>query len=169
METKARTRILDAWSIEQMTRRIAHQILENHHKEKELVIVGVHGLGTDIAMLLEKELKAISKMSLTRHEIALNKQNPLKGEIEYLGDAAALSGKTVFLVDDVLNSGRTLSHAVAFLLGKNPKRLRTVVIVDRIHREFPIRADYVGITLSTNLKEHVSVEREGKAYAAYLD
>lgn len=169
MELNTRTRILDSWSIEQMTRRIAHQIFENHYREKELVLVGVSGLGNDIASLLEKELKAISSLSLVRYEIALDKKNPLRGERSFSGELSDLKNKTVFLVDDVLNSGRTLSYAVSHLLAAAPKRLRTVVIVDRIHREFPIRADFVGMTLSTNLKEHVSVERDGNTYAAYLD
>ncbi|MBK8949715.1 MAG: hypothetical protein IPM68_12915 [Flavobacteriales bacterium] len=62
------------------------------------------------------------------------------------------------LVDDVLMSGRTLMHAAAHLVQVPVKRLTTVVLVDRRHRTFPIRADIVGLTLSTTLQEHISVE-----------
>ena len=75
----------------------------------------------------------------------------------------------VVLVDDVLNSGRTLIHATRIILEHDPKILATATLVDRIHRKFPIRADYVGLTLSTNLKEHISVELGGKKEAAYLE
>ena len=169
METKLSTRILDAWSIRQMLRRIAHQVLEDHYREKRIAIVGVRGIGAEIAAILEEELALISELPFDCYELALKKDNPLKEDVYFSGDLSELKGREVLLVDDVLNSGRTLSYAVAHLLQAAPKSLRTVVLVDRIHRRFPIRADYYGIALSTNLKEHVSVVKEGDGYAAYLD
>ena len=78
-----------------------------------------------------------------------------------------LDGRVVILVDDVLMSGRTLMYAAAHLVGSPLKRLTTVVLVDRLHRTFPIRADIVGLTLSTTLQEHISVEL-GKEDVVYL-
>ena len=69
-----------------------------------------------------------------------------------------LKNKIVILVDDVLNSGRTLIHATQAILETEVKGLQTVCLVDRKHRKFPIRADYVGLTLSTTLQEHITVE-----------
>jgi pyrimidine operon attenuation protein/uracil phosphoribosyltransferase len=73
----------------------------------------------------------------------------------------------VILVDDVVMSGRTLMHAAAHLLASPVKRLTTVVLVDRLHRAYPIRADIVGLTLSTTLQEHISVEL-GRKDTVYL-
>lgn len=78
-----------------------------------------------------------------------------------------LEGRVVVLVDDVLMSGRTLMYAAAHLIGSPLKRLTTVVLVDRRHRSFPIRADIVGLTLSTTLQEHISVEL-GRTDTVYL-
>ena len=168
METKERTQILDAWEIEQTVRRIAHQILEDYYKEKSLYFVGVKGIGSNMAKLLQKEFAKISEIEVIYTEIALNKDKPLAESIDLKRDLSEFKNKHVLLIDDVLNSGRTLIYAAAHLLDSAPKSLRTVVLVDRTHRKFPIRADYVGMTLSTNLKEHVAVEKEGRKYAAYL-
>lgn len=169
METAERTRILDQWEVEHKIRRIAHQILEENYKEKSIVMVGVTGVGADVARELHKEFTSISDIESVFYELTLQKDKPLQGEMTFSGELKDLRNKVVFLVDDVLNSGRTLIFAARHLLGASPKSLRTVVLVDRIHRKFPIRADYVGMTLSTNLKEHVAVEKEGKGFVAYLD
>ena len=67
----------------------------------------------------------------------------------------------VVLVDDVLNSGKTLVYALAHILKGDPKSVKTVTLVDRRHRKFPIKADYVGMTLSTTIQEHISVRFSG--------
>jgi len=167
--TRERSLILDSHQISQKLMRIAHEIHENNYKEKELVIVGVVGKGTEVASRLGKLLKSISELSVSVEKIELSKEKPLSGEINYSGELKALKGKSVVLVDDVLNSGRTLIYAAKHLLDAEPKNLATATLVDRFHRRFPIRADYVGLTLSTNLKEHVSVEMEKGKEAVYLE
>ena len=67
-------------------------------------------------------------------------------------------GKTIILVDDVLNTGRALVFATRYLLGFDVKGMQTVTLIDRRHRNFPIRADYVGLTLATTMQEHILVE-----------
>jgi pyrimidine operon attenuation protein/uracil phosphoribosyltransferase len=89
--------------------------------------------------------------------------------VQFDGETGSLKNKNVILVDDVLNSGRTLIYAAQFILNEGPKALSTATLVDRVHRKFPIRADYVGMTLSTNLKEHVAVIKEKGKYCAYLE
>lgn len=169
MEAKPRTCILDDWSVRQIIRRLAHQVLEDHYREDRIAIVGIDGMGAAVAALLEEEFSAICEIPFECFEISLNKANPSSATIEFRGDFNALNGSAVLLVDDVLNSGKTLSYAMAHLLAAEPKSLKTVVLVDRIHRTFPIRADYYGLLLSTNIKEHVSVEHSGEGYAAWLD
>jgi pyrimidine operon attenuation protein/uracil phosphoribosyltransferase len=73
-------------------------------------------------------------------------------------ELTALENQIVFLIDDVLNSGRTLIHGVQHLLQGRPREVHTAVLVDRKHRSFPIRADFCGLTLSTQLSEHIAVD-----------
>jgi pyrimidine operon attenuation protein/uracil phosphoribosyltransferase len=76
--------------------------------------------------------------------------------------------KTIFLLDDVLNTGSTLMFAANFLIQFPIKGLRTVILVNRKHRLFPIRADFVGLSLATTLKEHISVDFSDKNNGVYL-
>ncbi|MFM1931738.1 MAG: hypothetical protein RL226_1041, partial [Bacteroidota bacterium] len=157
MPTKERTQILDHWEIEQKIRRMAHEIFEDHYKEKNLVVVGVKSQGVILAQKLVDELRSISSLELDVLVLDLHKDKPLDHEMHLSGELESLRGKVVLLVDDVLNSGRTLIYGVRYLLGAAPRCIKTVVLADRFHRTFPVRADYVGMTLSTNIKEHVEV------------
>jgi pyrimidine operon attenuation protein/uracil phosphoribosyltransferase len=98
----------------------------------------------------------------------LDKDKPLEAPVKLSLELDALRDRTVVLVDDVLMSGRTLMHAAAHLVSVPLKRLTTVVLVDRRHRSYPIRADIVGLTLSTTTQEHISVElgRKDTVYIA---
>ena len=86
------------------------------------------------------------------------KKNPLSKEIVCNASKADIQSKVVVIVDDVLNSGKTLIYAVKHILDSGPKGVYTTVLVDRIHRSFPVRADYCGLSLSTHLNEHISVK-----------
>jgi len=156
--TEERLLVLNETQIKQKIQRIAHEIHENYYKEKELIIVGIKPSGLVIAKRLKKHLESISEISITLHSVSLNKDKPASEPIIFSGNDSSLKNKSVVLVDDVLNSGRTLIHVVKFLLDHPIKNMKTVVLVDRFHRKFPVRADIVGLTLSTNLKEHVSVD-----------
>ena len=80
-----------------------------------------------------------------------------------------MNNKKVVLIDDVLNSGKTLMHAASFLLNQDIKKMNTVVLVDRRHRNFPIKADFVGLTLSTTIQEHINVEILENKISVYLE
>lgn len=166
---KERTQILSASQIAQKIVRMAHEINERNYTEKELVVVGITGDGNTLAQRLAEQLSTLRHMQITLREITLNKEKPEAATTVFKGDLKELKNKNVVLVDDVLNSGRTLIYASRFVLDASPRALSIAALVDRFHRRFPIRADYVGLTLSTNLKEHVSVElKEGKE-AVYLE
>jgi pyrimidine operon attenuation protein/uracil phosphoribosyltransferase len=167
--TKEPTLILNARQINQKLVRMAHEIHENHYKEKELVLVGIEGRGSQLANRLSKLLQEISEITIGFEEIKLNKEKPLSEPLSYSGEIKSLKGKSVILVDDVLNSGKTLMYASRFLLEVDLKSLTIATLVDRFHRKFPIRPDIVGITLSTNLREHVSVNLNKGKEAVYLD
>ncbi len=159
--------VLTEKQIKQKIQRIAHEIYENHYQEKELVIVGIKDSGLIMAKRLKKLIDSISEIESTLYSIELHKDKPTTNPIIFSGDVADLKNKAVIVVDDVLNSGRTLIHVVKFLLDYPLKSMKTVVLVDRFHRKFPVRADIVGMTLSTNMKEHVSVDFS-KPEAVYL-
>lgn len=167
--SKEPTLILNARQINRKLIRMAHEIHENHYKEKELVLVGIEGRGSQLASRLCKHLSEISELSLQLEEIRLNKDKPLSEPLQYSGDLKLLKGKSVILVDDVLNSGKTLMYASRYLLDVDLKSLTIATLVDRFHRKFPIRPDIVGLTLSTNLREHVSVNLNKGKEAVFLD
>ncbi len=148
---------------------MAHEIHENHYKEKELVLVGIEGRGSQLATRLCKHLAEISELTLQQEEIRLNKDKPLSEPLQYTGEIKSLKGKSVILVDDVLNSGKTLMYASRYLLDVDVKSLAIATLVDRFHRKFPIRPDIVGLTLSTNLREHVSVNLTKGKETVFLD
>ena len=92
----------------------------------------------------------------------MNKKEPWSDTIELTSDKKKLENGFIVLVDDVLNSGKTMQYALIELLQFPTKAIKTVVLVDRKHRRFPIKADFVGLSLSTTLKERVEVNLEKK-------
>lgn len=153
-----RTVILDHDQVQRKLRRIAHQLHEEHHAEKGIVLVGIAPRGADLAKRLAKLLNSIGELKTELVELKLDKDLPLEKPVQLSAESKVLRNRTVVLVDDVLMSGRTLMYAASHLVQTPLKRLTTVVLVDRRHRTFPIRADIVGLTLSTTLQEHISVE-----------
>ena len=151
---KEKTLILESKQIGQKLTRMAHEIHENNYLEKERLF---------------SALKSIATCEVNLYQIEINKDKPLSSDVKFNGDIKLLKGKSVILIDDVLNSGRTLIYAAKYLLDAEPRSQATATLVDRFHRRFPVRADYVGLTLSTKLKEHISVEMEKGKEAVYLE
>ncbi len=110
-----RTLILDNDQIQKKIRRIAHHIYENHYKRKELHVVGLADRGLAVANKISEILSEISPIEIHTHGLELDKKNPL-GSATYSGDPTDFKGKVVVLVDDVVNSGRTLMYAANFIL-----------------------------------------------------
>lgn len=162
-----RTPVLDHEQVQRKLRRIAHQLHEEHHEAKEIILVGIAPRGATMAKRLAALLEGIATLKVKLVELSMDKDQPLERPVQLSCEPKELKGRTVVLVDDVLMSGRTLMHAAGHLVQASPKRLNTVVLVDRRHRLFPIRADIVGLTLSTTLQEHISVEF-GRKDAVYL-
>ncbi|MBP6391242.1 MAG: phosphoribosyltransferase [Flavobacteriales bacterium] len=156
--TPNRTSVLDHDQVKRKLERIAHQLHEEHHREKGLVMVGIAGRGMELAKRLKQLLSAITTLEVELVELNIDKDAPLSRAVKLSCPLKELTGQVVVLVDDVLMSGRTLMYAAAHLVQVPLKRFNTVVLVDRRHRTFPIRADIVGLTLSTTLQEHITVE-----------
>lgn len=164
-----KTKILDAVQIEQKLNRMAYQIYENNFHEKELLIVGIEGNGYKVAERLATILNNISKIKTKVGKIKLDKENPWSFEPKIDFTEKDYINKSVILTDDVLNSGKTLIYAVKLFLNKPVKQLNTLVLVDRSHTRFPVKADFVGLSLSTTLQERIDTDftKKGKE-AVYL-
>lgn len=162
-----RTAILDHDSVQRKLRRIAHQLHEENCDEQRIILVGIAPRGYTLAKRLASSLREVSEQEIDLVEMKLDKDAPLEKPLKLSVDVKELRDQMVVLVDDVLMSGRTLMHAASYLVQVPLKKLTTVVLVDRRHRTYPIRADIVGLTLSTTLQEHISVEL-GRKDVVYL-
>lgn len=160
--------VLTKTQIDQKITRLAHQIIENSYGESHIFIGGICGNGKILANALGEIIKSNSDLELTIFEINLHKDQPLQHEINLSVDSESLKDSFIVLVDDVLNSGKTMQYALMKLLEKPVKAIKTVSLVDRRHRRYPIKADFVGITLTTTLQERVEMDLTQEDYFAYL-
>ncbi len=138
-------------------KRIAFEIYENNFQEKEIYIAGIFDKGYLFAQFLKSDLEKICAIKIILVKVTLDKFSPQQSEIELDIDIKLLKKKTIILVDDVMNSGRTMAYSMKPFLNIEIKKLQTAVVVDRDHKTFPISADYVGYSLSTTLKETINV------------
>ncbi|NCX95546.1 MAG: phosphoribosyltransferase [Chitinophagia bacterium] len=164
---KKRILILDSARIDLKLKRMAYEIWEHNSEESELVFVGVEGAGMALATNLANLLGAISPIKVSIYSLLINKKQPLNHALDTTEN---LSHKVVILIDDVANSGKTLTYSLPALLNFDLKKVMVAVLVDRKHKSFPIACDIVGHTLSTTLQEHIEVEIEGtEIKAVYLE
>ena len=164
--------LLSDRQIRQKIKRLAIQILEQHYDEPELILAGLNNNGLGFAELILNELRQIapSYMVLTLTRLRLNPANPLDYDPFLELSLDAVQGKVVIIVDDVANTGRTIFYAFKPLLRKLPKQVEVAVLVDRKHKAFPIRADYVGLSLATTLHENIKVRiRDTEEMAVFLE
>ena len=160
--------ILDHLDIDRKITRLAHEVLENSFEEPALYIGGICGNGILIAEELKKIISLHSDQEIHVFEITINKEEPWKDGVRLSIDESRLKNAYIILVDDVLNSGKTMQYALMKFLEGPTKSIKTVALVDRTHRRYPIKADYVGLSLSTTLKERVDVELKGTSSRAFL-
>ena len=166
MDTVATNSILTSENVTRKIRRMAFEIAERNADCDSLIIAGIAGNGVIVAEAIIKELEGILTCPIELITIVIDKNNPLQistdRQINY-------DGKTVILVDDVANSGRILLYALKSFLEHQPKSIQTLVLVERSHKLFPLKSDYVGISLATTLQEHIFVEVDGQQVTgAYL-
>lgn len=157
--------VLDHDRIQRIVERLAHQIMEEVHQETDVVLAGIYPNGNLLAERLKMHIEKRIACNVLQAEVRLDKHNPLSSPVQINTNGFELKDKTVILADDVMNSGKTTAFAIAKLLELGAKKIKTVVLVERNHKDFPIKADYLGYSLSTNLHDHVTVEfgKEDKA------
>ncbi|MGS2762304.1 phosphoribosyltransferase family protein [Sinomicrobium sp. M5D2P9] len=160
-------KILNHEEIEHKIRRIAYQIYETFVDEEEIIVAGIVSAGLTFAEKIAATLSNISDIKVTLCEVTVDKVNPTNPVKTSLPESA-YQDKAVVLIDDVLNSGATLIYGVKHFLNVPLKKLKTAVLIDRNHKRYPIKADFKGISLSTSLQEHVSVEFGEEENFAYL-
>jgi len=164
MEEKIKARIMDASKIRRVLARVATEIIERNRNLKNLVIVSVKSRGVAIGKRvahLVKELEGIDIpigiLDITRYRDDVTALKA-KGSIEEAKFGFSVAKKDILLIDDVLMTGRTIRAAMDGLIDRGrPKSIQLVVLVDRGHRELPIRPDYVGKVLPTSRHEVVKV------------
>jgi pyrimidine operon attenuation protein/uracil phosphoribosyltransferase len=163
--TAATRPVLESPDLGRALTRIAHEILERNHGGDEVILLGIPTRGVPLAARLAARMEAVEGLAVPhgaldvtmyRDDLRLRGPRPL-GRTEIPG--GGVDGRIVVLVDDVLFSGRTVRAALDALseLGR-PRAVQLAVLVDRGHRELPIRADYVGKNLPTSLRESVHVQ-----------
>ncbi|KQY64249.1 MULTISPECIES: bifunctional pyr operon transcriptional regulator/uracil phosphoribosyltransferase PyrR [unclassified Nocardioides] len=156
--------VLDARDISRALTRISHEILERNKGPEDLVLLGLHTRGVPLARRIAERIEsvegtpiAVGSLDVTMYRDDL-RSHPTRGPQKTVVPAGGIDGRTVVLVDDVLFSGRTIRSALDAVndLGR-PSTVRLAVLVDRGHRELPIRADHVGKNLPSARSERVSV------------
>jgi pyrimidine operon attenuation protein/uracil phosphoribosyltransferase len=160
--------ILDKAQIQQKIVRMAYQIYEKNFEEQELVLAGIHENGYTLAEMLAEKLQAISGIKVQLLRVTLNKTQPLQAPVELAPEQLLLTDKVVVLVDDVLNTGKTLAYTLNSFLPHNPKKLEVATLINRHHPLYPVASTYTGYSLATTLNEHVLVQLSEENYGAYL-
>ena len=179
MEFREKAKIMDRKAMERVLMRIAHEIVEKTKGTKDLAIIGIRNRGAylaeKVAVYIEKIEKiqipvGILDITLYRDDLTTVAEQPVvhKTEIDF-----DITGKKIVLVDDVLYTGRTIRAALDALIDfGRPRYIQLAVLIDRGHRELPIRADYIGKNVPTALKETVQVrlqEVDGKDDVVILE
>ncbi len=163
-DNKLKTVILDNSGIRRALTRISHEILEKNKGLSDLVLIGIQSGGAHLALeitnsieIIEGERVPVGSVDITLYRDDFKSQTPHKS-VGKTDISFSLEGKRVVLVDDVLFTGRTIRAAMDALMDHGrPKVIQLAVLIDRGHRELPIRADFVGRNVPTSIKENVEV------------
>jgi pyrimidine operon attenuation protein/uracil phosphoribosyltransferase len=164
--TDTKKYILDQSVAEKKLRRMALQIIENNAEEKELILAGIRESGSVVARNIQQMISEISKIKTELIIITLDKRRP---EAITLSKNIDFNDKVIIIIDDVANSGKTLLYAIKPFLEYHPRKIQSLVLIERSHNSFPVRPDYVGVTIATTLQEHIYVEVDAeKVVGAYM-
>ncbi|WP_442891825.1 bifunctional pyr operon transcriptional regulator/uracil phosphoribosyltransferase PyrR [Dissulfurispira sp.] len=159
--------LLNKKDMERIISRIAHEIIEKNKGTENLCIVGIQRGGVHLAKRLANRIKDIENVDITvgsldislyRDDIGIRKEQPVVRKTEIPCD---ITDKKIVLVDDVLFTGRSIRAAMDALMDfGRPAQIQLAVLIDRGHRELPIRADYVGKNIPTSMSESIEVQLE---------
>lgn len=159
--------ILSNVQITHKIKRIAYQIYEANANEKEIYLAGIVDNGFVMANKIAEEIQKISHLKITTIEVIVNKKD-LLSPIKTSLPLSHMKGKSIVLIDDVLNSGGVLMYGVRYFLDIPLRKFLTAVLINRNHKKYPIKADFKGVSLSTTLNETIEVVFEEGNDRAYL-
>lgn len=160
--------ILNQQQIQQKIVRLGHQLIETAFDQNVLYIGGIVGNGYVLAQLICDVILENSKLQVVCFEIQLNKDEPWSEPITFSIAQKELKNSYIVLVDDVVNSGKTMQYALLKFLEQATKAIKTVALIDRQHRRYPIKTDFAGLSLSTTLKNHVEVDLSPEKAKVFL-
>jgi len=146
---------------EKKLRRMAYEILENNAGENKLILAGIRESGSVIARNIERLLREITGDQLSIEQISITLDKKLPEEVE-ISRPIPFDDQVIIVIDDVANSGKTLLYAMKPFLNSHPRKIESLVLVERTHKAFPVQPDYKGLSLSTTLQEHIYVEVAGE-------
>ncbi len=163
--------LLNKEDINRILSRIAHEIIERNKGTEDLCLVGIQRGGVHIARRLASKIQALENVHIPvgslditfyRDDIGLREKQPVVRKTDIECD---ISGKKIILVDDVLFTGRSIRAAMDALMDMGrPVQIQLAVLIDRGHRELPIRADYVGKNIPTSKTENIEVQLEEEGF-----
>jgi pyrimidine operon attenuation protein/uracil phosphoribosyltransferase len=150
-----RKTILDKAQIDLKMQRMALEVAERNTDAERIVLAGIAPNGSLMAAKLKPLIESLVQAEVVQINLQMDKKHP----VEVVTDRqVSLDYATLVLVDDVANSGRTLTYALKPFLQTFPARIQTLVLVDRTHKAFPIQPDYVGFSIATTFQEYIDVE-----------
>ena len=158
--------ILDKSVAAKKMKRMAYEILENNINEEYIILAGIRESGSIVARNIQKILSEISAVKTDLITITLDKHLPTDVKLSRQLD---FNNQVIIVIDDVANSGKTLLYGLKPFLEHQPKKIQTLILVERSHKLFPVHPDYVGLSIATTLQEHIYVEvTDEEVLGAYL-
>jgi len=157
--------LLDAKQVDLKIKRLSNEVAEKYYDANELYIFGIEGQGFLLANKIKKEVHDLIDIKLVLGKININKNDPI-GSIKVDKKLLeVIKNKDVLLIDDVLNSGKTLFYAMQAFVEIPLHSLKVLVLVNRSHQQFPVHPDFVGMSLSTTYENHIEAELNNKKTA----
>ena len=164
---KKNSLIMNSKRINDCAHRISYQIVESSINKKEIILIGIKNNGFIFAKKIHEFLKKITDQKIELLSVEINKKNPHEN-ITLKNQFNNINNSSVILIDDVLNTGKTLMYSIKFLLNYKINQLKTAVLIDRNHKDFPVKVDFKGLALSTTMNEHVEVVFKKNNEGVYL-
>ena len=158
-----KARIMDTAAVKRAVTRISHEILEKNKGSEGLVLLGIYKKGIPIADMIAQRINEIenTKVLIDRIDVSAYRDDVVKKDDPIIKFNFPIDGKKIILVDDVLYTGRTIRAAMDAIIDQGrPALIQLAVLIDRGHRELPIRADYVGKNVPTSVEESIYVSSE---------
>ena len=148
--------ILNSNQISQKIKRLSYELYENNLEEKKVVLFGINSNGNILSSRIKKNLDNLFPADIESYKLKIDVDNSKSNKLDLTRDS--LNEKVVIIVDDVLNSGKTIAYSINLILPFYPKKIEVAVLVDRSHKKFPILAKYSGVKLNTTINEHVKID-----------